>query len=273
MFAHELRIAGLTAFVAGYPGLAIAGLTGTFPSLEPDPTVLGAADVRIAADLDLVPVFRAGPRDRLRAGLGGWWLLGDRVVLDARWQALADRHPDGHQVVGPGDLELGTLLRLPLLEGARQRAREQGRRGPSVGLGWRIKLPNAADEGELGSDETDLSLVAAVASDLGPLRGWLGGGVAILGDPLLLAAQDDILFVQAELSWDGASAAERAWLPRTALALDVTFPSPSNPARGLVGLALAWGDRWCWTAEAAAGLTAASPTVVFELGFGRRVSR
>ncbi len=217
---------------------------------------------------DAIPAFRAGPRDRYAAGVEGRWYPAQRVLLDLSWAGLMDQHPDGHRVVGSGDLELGCAVRLPVAEAARARASDAGRRGPAFGIGWRVKLPNAADEGELGSDETDVALLASAATDLGPLRGWVGGGLAILGDPLLLAAQDDLAFLQGGLSWEPSSAP--AWAPRTGLQLGAALPSPSNPLRAELGGSLGWGRRWSPRLGFGVGLSAAAPTWSAALGVERR---
>lgn len=240
---------------------------GEFSSLDPDPSARGAFGMALELDQDMIPAFRAGPRDRLRSALAGHMVAADRVLLDLSWAMLADRHPDGHRVVGPGDLELGAVVRLPIAEPTRRAALAQGRRGPSFGLGWRVKLPNAADEGELGSDETDVALLACGAADFGPLRAWAGGGLAILGDPLMLAAQDDIAFAQAGLGWD---AALPAWAPHPELRAGVALPSPSNPLRSELGLALGWGSRWGVGLTGGLGLSAAAPTARIGLSVERR---
>jgi hypothetical protein len=239
-----------------------------FSSLDPEPASPAALGLEMEFDRELIPCFRAGPRDRLQARVGGHWMAAERVLLDLRWVALADLHPDGHRQLGPGDLELGASLRLPVAEAARRAARAAGRRGPAVGLGWRVKLPNAADEGELGSDETDVALLASAGADLGPLRGWVGGGLAILGDPLMLAAQDDIGFAQAGLGWDGHGSPS-PWLPRAELQLGLALASPSNPIRSELGLALGWGEAWRVGGSAWVGLSAASPALRLGLGLSR----
>jgi hypothetical protein len=237
------------------------------PPLEPSPAEPGAAGVVARAELGTVPAFRAGSRDRFGLGVEAAWFPAERVALDARIEGLYDLHPDGTHALGFGDLELGALLRLPLLEARRAEARAAGRQGPAFGLGWRVKLPNAADEGELGSDETDAALIASAATDLGPLRACLGGGLAILGDPLMLAAQDDVGFLGARLGWPGGPAL-RSWIPRASLAFDLAFPSPSNPFRGRVTGALGWGRRWRLGVEAGAGLSPASPDLLLGLHLG-----
>lgn len=261
MSASVRVVALLTGLSALFAARVHAGIPEEFLTLDPDPVEQGAVGVHLENDQDLIPAFRAGPRDRYRAGLHARLVAADRVLLDLSWQVLADLHPDGERVYGPGDLELGTTLRLPIAEGLRAEARQQGRRGPAFGVGWRVKLPNAADEGELGSDETDVVLLASAATDLGPLRGWAGGGLAILGDPLMLAAQDDIAFLQAGLGWDASRSLERAWLPRVDVDFAAALPSPSNPLRVELGWGLGWGRTWCAGAEAAVGLSAAAPSL------------
>jgi hypothetical protein len=269
MSAWDPRGVLLALSVAISPTASNAMIPQDFPVMDPEPAATGALGLDLGFDHTMIPAFRAGPRERFGAGLHGHWMAADRVLLEASWGGLLDIHPDGERTAGPGDLELGTTLRLPLAEGARAAAREQGRRGPSFGLGWRVKLPNAADEGELGSDETDLAMQLAAAHDLGPVRGWLGGGLAILGDPAALAAQDDLVFVQAGLSWEPGW--ERsAWLPRAALQLDGVLASASNPARARLAAGLAWGQRWTLGISGSAGLTPASPSAGARVVLRRR---
>ncbi len=259
-------LAGLTAF---FPAWANAMIPQDFPVLDPDPLQLGVLGADLEFDRELIPVFRAGARDRLGAGVHGAWSAGDRLLLDGTWRGLLDLHPDGQRTAGPGDLELGALVRLPVAESARAQAQADGRRGPSLGLGWRVKLPNAADEGELGSDESDVALLLAGGADLGPLRGWFAGGLSILGDPTMLAAQDDIVFLQLGLGWQPREG-QPGWLPRTRLQGDWALPSAANPARAELGASLAWGRRWSVGFAGAAGLTPASPTASAQLVLERR---
>ncbi|MFH1463303.1 MAG: hypothetical protein ABIO70_02850 [Pseudomonadota bacterium] len=240
----------------------------TFRSMDPDPVEPVALFVAARADLGTVPPFRAGPRDRLGLALGGAWAPAARLVVDLRMEGLCDQHPDGDRTVGFGDAELGALVRLPVLEGRRATARAAGGRGPSLGLGWRVKLPNAADEGELGSDETDVALVLAAATDLGPLRAGLSGGLAILGDPFRLAAQDDLAFASLRLGWLPPTPPPKVWVPHGALALDLALPSPSNPLRARAGLALEWGWRWRLGLDVGAGLSPAAPDLALGLRLG-----
>jgi hypothetical protein len=63
----------------------------------------------------------------------------------------------------------------------------------STALRFEVKLPNAPNDNRLGTDQTDIFMVAAV----GQRRerwGWAGNlGFGILGDPLEAAVQDDVM--------------------------------------------------------------------------------
>jgi len=269
MSASERATALVIGFVALFPSVAICDVPCDFPTVDPEPWARGALGVHIENDKDLIPAFRAGPRDRSAVGAHGHWVASDRVVMDLSWSMLRDLHPSGESVMGPGDVELGTMIRLPIAEGLRSAAQARGARGPAFGLGWRVKLPNAADEGELGSDETDVVLVASAAGDLGLLRGWAGGGLAILGDPGQLAAQDDVVFLQAGLGL-ATLIEDRPWVPEPELSAGVALPSAGNPLRSELSASLRWGRTWSVVVSGGAGLSAASPTTRIGLGFERR---
>ena len=92
----------------------------------------------------LVPPFRAGSRDRLAFGGGGRWMPDTRVQLSAGFDGLWDRSAGGSEL-GAGDVRLGASAYVVDL-------------GPiRPWLGFAVKLPDAKDEGELGTDETDIT--------------------------------------------------------------------------------------------------------------------
>jgi len=243
----------------------------TFHHLEPACVPGAELQAGARADWGLVPAFRAGSRQRFRAVASGQLGLAEWVLLDARFEGLADLHPDGTRQLGAGDLELGALVRLPLFPELRGAAQAEGRLGPAVALGWRGKLPNAADEGELGSDETDLTLLALAAADLGPLRFGAGGGLAILGNPLMMAAQDDVAFLQVWADGPDPRAGGQAWLPRPRLGVDLALPTVWNPVRGELWTGLLWGERWQIRLEGGLGLAPASSDAWVGVGLGTRM--
>lgn len=206
----------------------------------------------------------AGERDRWHLGLEGFWqpMTGSaspvRLLLDARYEGIQDRLPDGTRITGSGDLVLGTFAGI-----------SNGGAGLrwTAGVGWRAKLPNAADDAELGTDETDIlpSLGVALGGRSWQVQGE--GGLAILGNPLRYASQDDVPFGLGRVEWQP-----------TALPWDVgaglawAFATSRNPARGEV-LARASvqgperrGVASRFLVEAGAGLTPAAPDLRLVLG-------
>jgi hypothetical protein len=135
-------------------------------------------EIGLQHEQKMIPPFRAAPRERTQAVVRGHWMPDERVRLDASWSWLRDKLPSGVTPQGPGDVRLGAhavVWEAPV----------------ALGLGWLVKLPNAADEGEIGTDETDATVLGTFAV---PLRGVElsgGGGIVIQGDPIRFANQDD----------------------------------------------------------------------------------
>ncbi len=67
-------------------------------------------------------------------------------------------------------------------------------RRPGFGLIWGLKLPNASDETDLGTDQADIYMHAAAGRRVGPrARVDANVGIGIRGDPTQTAYQSDIL--------------------------------------------------------------------------------
>jgi hypothetical protein len=105
------------------------------------------------------------------------------------------------------------------------------------------------------------------------LRAALAGGLAILGDPLRLAAQDDLVFASLRLGWLPPAPPPRTWIPHGALGLDLALQSPSNPLRARAGLALDWGWRWRFGLDLGTGLSPAAPDLALGLRLGWAAGR
>ncbi len=128
--------------------------------------------------------------------VGARWGVGERVEVQAQWVVqdilnIEARSPapfsdrlnfSGNTTHDVGDLVLGTKLLL---------AKEEGNR-PAIGFRFGMQLPNAENESGLGNDETDAfgSFILEKGIGKGRIIGNLG--VAILGDPVTPAAQDDL---------------------------------------------------------------------------------
>ena len=189
-----------------------------------------------------VPVFRAAERDRLSATVVAGWRVAKPVHLDLRVSGLQDRYASGARQTGWGDIRLGTGLSL--WEGG-------GQMEPGFGLGWQAKLPNAQDEGELGTDETDFRVVGHLAMG-GTTRVAIVGGLDILGNPLRFANQDDV-----PLSWLQVTHG----LGPLSLSSRIGggWATSRNPARHELDFAVEGSCPWRMGAEGVLGLTPAAP--------------
>jgi len=159
-----------------YPGLSLAAI---WPQMTHLDSVDWSVQTEVRRISGWVPPFRAAERDRWASGVRASYRPAAPVLLDLRWGWLWDRSPSGTEVSGPGDLRLGVHA-------------DHDFNGWELGGGWQVKLPNAQDEGELGSDETDALLVGTVGYrwENAVLRAQ--GGLDIRGDPIRFANQDDI---------------------------------------------------------------------------------
>ncbi len=195
----------------------------------PGAAVTGEASVAGQYASGAVPEFRSGERDRLTAEIDARVRL-QAVELHVSWGWVTDWIEAGETVTGPGDIRLGTTVRVL-------------RRGPfDLGIGWEAKLPDARDEGEIGTDETDITVGAWSGWRRGPWAAQMGVGLAILGNPLRFANQDDVPLVRASLSWAPLSE-ERGVLAVIGRA-SLDAPTARNPVRAQGDVALRYGSRW-----------------------------
>lgn len=221
---------------AMYPGFARS-------AIHPEATVhdsLGLlAQAEVTSVRGWVPPFRAAQRNRV--GVGGRAAVRPAapVLLDFRWAWLMDSVPAGAQVSGPGDLSLGVTV-------------DRAFGALELGGGWRVKLPNARDEGELGSDETDVQLLGTIGRRWRSVSIRASAGLDIRGDPIRFANQDDI--PQLWLSTVG----HRGKL-NVSGRVGGDLQTGRSPARLEAVGGVVWADGWLVGAEATAGLTPAAP--------------
>ena len=81
-----------------------------------------------------------------------------------------------------GDLALGAKVRFLSERETR----------PAVGFRFAVELPNASNESGLGNDETNAYAAFLISKTLGKMSFTGNLGLAILGDPLDTASQDDL---------------------------------------------------------------------------------
>lgn len=219
-------------------GLALLGLSGPIraaPSPPARPTLaLRAGGAWLPGS---VPPFWTLPRDRAQAEVQVWWRPSARFGVGARFDAWrADLYPDGARRSGPGDLRLDTDL---------------GLWGGAVAgrLRWEVKLPDADDEEQLGTDETDVHAGLELTTDSGPFTLSARGGLAVLGDPLRATRQAWLPELRA-----AANMAAGPVSPGAEVAL--TLGDAEEPVRGTAALGI---EGRCPLLLGAQGLVGLSP--------------
>lgn len=172
-------------------------------------------------------------------------------MLSANFGWVADHQVGDGWRTGPGDLRLGTVLRT-------------GRVGSiQTSIGWEVKLPNAGDEGEIGTDETDARFGGTVGWERADWEARASLGLAILGNPLRFANQDDVPLLRAEAAWSPG-----AWA--VAPHLEADLRTARNPGRTRVGARVRYGGPWFVELAGDAGLTPAEADLAFVVRLGRR---
>jgi len=180
----------------------------------------------------------------------------DNDSLSGAMSALVSPHPSTHLYLylpttsaAPGDATLGIRID-PLVAGAWR-----------LGLGWQSIVPLSADRGTPDGDELSVVLLSHATWTHSDLRLDAQLGLAIRGDPLRPASQDD-----QPVTW---LVGQRRMLSAR---VGGTWPTARNPARlqALGGLRHDLGRGWMIGAEAGAGLSPAAPTWTAGLWAGWR---
>ena len=233
-------------FVIGCGFLVGLGMTreaGAQGAVWPGDNGLATPDVSIRLSAfhsnGYLPAFTSAER-RLWGGVGelsGWFE--DRIYVNVRGDLRRETALSGAQYFGPGALRMLTLATA-----------WQGE--VDLQLGWMGLVPFTSDHGEILSDELDVHLLAGLSTDAGPARLGLTGGLAILGNPLRFANQDD-----APLLW--LTAAMPA-TPRLSLSgrMGGSLATARNPSRLSSTLSATWGSPWQLGATGEIGLSPAA---------------
>ncbi|NOY27308.1 MAG: hypothetical protein GXP62_15680 [Oligoflexia bacterium] len=200
---------------------------------------------------NLIPAFRAAQRDRSSLALSAVWTPQPLLSLWATGAALQETAPTGQRWRGLDALRLGTRVR-PI---------RQPQAPLDVSVAWRATLPVGFDAGALGTDETDIAFVGEVGRAFGPLRFDGTAGLAILGNPLRFANQDDVPLVRLSAQWDPD------WLS-TRLSVGGQVHTPRNPDRLDASLSVETPCPLLAGARASAGLSPAAPDWSVHAWFG-----
>jgi hypothetical protein len=201
MGARRRAAAGLLAGVCSLAGAAIAHAQQR-PLVTEDPATVGAGSLLVEMGVDWArdvtfPIsglrgdVTTAPTIGISVGVGPI----AEIQIDGspyRHLQIAERRPaplsavlslDGNETTSVDDLVIATKLRLL----------NEGRRRPAIGIRFATRLPNASNESGLGHDTTDFFVSFLLGKSASRFRWVANAGIAIVGDPIVAARQEDLL--------------------------------------------------------------------------------
>ena len=197
------------AVLAGTLAMAGTAAAQQRPLVTEDPRTVGGGQILVETGVDWMRAV-AFPVSGLRGDLVSGPTIGisvgvgpiAEIQIDGspyRQLSITERRPaplspilkvDGTTTSAVDDVVIATKLRLLNEHGAR----------PSLGLRFATRLPTASNESGLGQDTTDFYMSVLVGKTIGRVR-WVGNaGLAIVGDPIVAARQEDLLTVGMSLA-------------------------------------------------------------------------
>lgn len=231
---------GLAAAV--WFGAVSAGEAQQRPLVTEDPATVGAGQVLVESGVDWASGVTF-PVSGLRGDLVTAPAIGISVgvgpiaeiqidgspyrqlqITDRRQAPVsANLNIDGSTTSDVDDVVIATKLRL---------LNEADRR-PAIGIRFATRLPNASNESGLGQDTTDFFASLLIGKTVARVRWVANAGLAIVGDPIVAARQEDLLTF-------GMSLVARAWRAVDLVAeyngrmnLAASSPVPGTENRGM----------------------------------------
>ena len=160
---------GMTRFGLGFEYLQDA--TFRLSGLKGDLARAGICDLR----------FGVGPRAELHMG----WTVQDFLDVSERVPA-----PHSERLAFPGN---STSDYGDLFVGSKVRFLDEKKGWPAMGLHFSAQIPIASNETGIGNDVANIFSALVLERHFGRLKSFVNMGLALLGDPLDAAAQDDLV--------------------------------------------------------------------------------
>ena len=160
---------GMTRFGLGFEHFQdatfrLSGLKGNF-------TRAGICELR----------FGVGPKAELQMG----WTVQNFLGISERSPAP---HTEKLAFSGNSTSDYGDLF-----VGSKVRFLDEKNGWPAMGLHFLAQIPIASNETGIGNDVTNIFSALVLERHFGRLKGFINMGLALLGDPLDAAAQDDLV--------------------------------------------------------------------------------
>ena len=160
---------GMTRFGLGFEHFQDA--TFRLSGLKGNLTRAGVCDLR----------FGVGPKAELQMG----WTVQESLAISERFPAP---HTEKLAFSGNSTSDYGDLF-----VGSKVRFLDEKNGWPAMGLHFLAQIPIASNETGIGNDVTNIFSALVMERRFGRLRGFINMGLALLGDPLDAAAQDDLV--------------------------------------------------------------------------------
>lgn len=172
------------------------------PLVTEDPQTIGAGQVLLETGID----WMQGITFPI-SGLRGDLVSGPTIGLSVGVGPIAEIQIDGSpyrqlRITERREAPLSALLSVDgtttsavddFIIATKLRLLNEGRGRPAIGLRFATRLPNASNESGLGHDTTDFFASFLVGKTVARVRLVANAGVAIVGDPVVAARQEDLL--------------------------------------------------------------------------------
>ena len=172
------------------------------PLVTEDPQTVGAGQVLIETGVD----WMQGVTFPI-SGLRGDLVSGPTIGLSVGVGPIAEIQIDGSpyrqlRITERREAPLSAVLSLngattsavdDFVIATKLRLLNEGRGRPAIGLRFATRLPNASNESGLGQDTTDFFASFLFGKTVARVRLVANAGVAIVGDPVVAARQEDLL--------------------------------------------------------------------------------
>lgn len=136
----------------------------------------------------------------------------------------------GNTTTAVEDFVVATKLRLL----------NEGRGRPAIAVRFATKLPNASNESGLGHDTTDFFATFLVGKTVARVRWVANAGVAIVGDPVVAARQEDLLTFGMSLATRMGGGFELVSEYNGRMNLAASSPVPGTENRGVARAGMRW---------------------------------
>lgn len=212
------------------------------PLVTEDPATVGAGQVLLESGVDWASGVTF-PISGLRGDLVTAPIIGISVGVGPIAEIQIDGSPyrqltitDRRQAPVSANLNIGGRTTTDVDDvviATKLRLLNEGGRRPAFGIRFATRLPNASNESGLGQDTTDFFAAVLIGKTVARTRWVANAGVAIVGDPIVAARQEDLLTF-------GLSLVARAWRTVHVVAeyngrmnLAASSPVPGTENRGV----------------------------------------